>query len=123
MDSVAQAQQTLQQATQPNANADLTQFNTPFNTLQNTIQQSTSTYDKSKISTYIVYAVLSIVLIVLIYFAYSKFQENAKGDDNCKDDSKGGSALVADYNLRDEISDINKKQSTIMKRLSSDTGL
>lgn len=78
--------------------------------------------DKKPIMTYIVIAVIIVIVIAAIWYAYSKFTKNQKTTCKVKKDPERDEPII-DYNLRDEISELERIQNSVLKNLSSDPGI
>lgn len=80
--------------------------------------------EPSNLGNYIIAGVLALILIVLLYYAYDAFISNSgeeegfvEGQRQERDDT------VVDFNLEDAISALERKQSKILRHLSTDSGI
>lgn len=78
--------------------------------------------DKGSLTSYIVIAVVVVVIIAAIWYGYSQFTKNQKTPVKVKKDPERDEAII-DYNLRDEINELEKIQQNVLKNLSSDPGI
>jgi p-aminobenzoyl-glutamate transporter AbgT len=78
--------------------------------------------DKKPLMSYIVIAVVVVIIIAALWYGYSQFTKNQKTQVKVKKDPERDEAII-DYNLRDEINELEKIQQNVLKNLSSDPGI
>lgn len=95
----------------------------PAQNLSNVSQENEKDTERG-VSSYFVIGIMVIILLVLIYFAYTQFISNRDCDEAfVKGQTQERSDTAADYNLRDEIKQLDFMQSNMLKKLSNDIGL
>jgi hypothetical protein len=75
--------------------------------------------EESKLLFYIIVSVCILGVIFMIWYAYTTWVNNSEG----KDGFSSKDSPVMDFNLKENIEDLEKQQSKILDRLSKDTGI
>jgi len=83
-------------------------------------KSKTSRFDKTKLKTYALIAVLIVVFVMLAYYSYSRFvtQRITEPMYEKKDDIK-----VKNFDLRQTVNKLNAIQDKILRRLSDSVGI
>ncbi len=90
------------------------------------VEKNPDIIEESNLYSYVVIGIIAVIIMLIIYLAYSQFISNSDGADAegfVKGQEQERTDLVIDYNLQQVIDHLNKLQNTIVKKLSSDTGL
>jgi uncharacterized membrane protein YvbJ len=89
--------------------------NTP---VMNTI--NTANTEEGSVYNYVVMFIVAAVLILLIWYSYSKFVENSSGPN---EEVQEKDEAVADYDLKEELRELQKMQNNNLKDVTQDVGI